>query len=450
MKRLAPFLIGIALSLPAFAAMGAPPRALDIGDSESVWFEEDHAVPMIAVAVSMPAGSVYDPQAKPGLAALAAYLFNEGAGNLRSTAYQDELARRAIQLSLSPDRDYFTFSLVTLSANAKDAFRLVGLAMQRPRFDADAIARVRAQMLQSLEQENEDPESVASRRFYETFFAGHPYAHEVGGTAQGLNAITATDLKNFARAHWVRGGVKIAVSGDIDAASLTALLKAAFDPLPVATPPAPSRATRLGGPGFTRLPMAVPQSVALFGLSGMLRSDPDYLAGYVANHIVGGGDSSSRLTNEVREKRGLTYGISTSFGDFRGAGFVIGQVATKRESMNESLAVIRDVLRKYALEGPSEQELADAKTYLTGSYPLSFSSNVSIASQLNTFQREGLPLDYVARRNGLINALTLDDVRRAARRLFDPARLAIVVAGSAGASVATGVAVRPVRRARQH
>jgi zinc protease len=287
-------------------------------------------------------------------------------------------------------------------------------------------------MLQSLEQEDEDPESVASRRFYETFFAGHPYAHEVGGTAQGLSTITATDLKNFARAHWVRGGVKIAVSGDIDAVSLTALLKAAFDPLPVAAPPPPPRVTRLGGPGFTRLSMAVPQSVALFGLPGMLRSDPDYLAGYVANHIVGGGDFSSRLTNEVREKRGLTYGISTSFGDFRGAGFIIGQVATKRESMNESLAVIRDTLRKFALEGPTEQELADAKTYLTGSYPLAFSSNAGIAAQLNSFQRSGLPIDYVTRRNGLINALTLEDVRRATQHLFDPSRLTVVVAGTVG------------------
>jgi len=433
MKRLAPLLIGFVLSLPAFTALAAPPRVLDIGANATVWFQEDRTVPMIAVSVSLPAGSVYDPPNKPGLAALAAYLFNEGAGNLRSTAYQDELARRAIQLSLSPERDYFTLSFVSLSANAKDAFQLIALALQRPRFDADAIVRVRAQMLQSLVQENEDPEAVASRRFYETFFAGHPYAHEVGGTAQGLNAIFAADLKTFARVHWVRGGVKIAVAGDIDTAALTALLKSTFAPLPAAPPPAPPRVTRLGGAGLTTLPMAVPQSVAFFGLPGMLRNDPDYLAGYVANHIVGGGDFSSRLTNEVREKRGLTYGISTSFGDFRAAGYVIGQVATKRESMNESLAVIRDVLRKYAQEGPTEQELADAKTYLTGSYPLLFSSNAGIASQLNTFQREGLPLDYVARRNSLIDAVTLDDARRAARRLFNPARLTIVVAGFAGA-----------------
>jgi len=449
MKRVAPLLIAIALSVPACAALAAPPRVLDIGASATVWFQEDHTVPMIAVSVSLPAGSVYDPPTKPGLAALAAYLFNEGAGNLRSTAYQDELARRAIQLSLSPDRDYFTISFVALSANAKDAFQLVALALQRPRFDADAIVRVRAQMLQGLVQENEDPGAVASRRFYDTFFAGHPYAHEVGGTAQGLNAISAADLKSFARVHWVRGGAKVAVAGDIAAASLTALLNSTFAPLPATPPPAPPRVARLGGASLTTVPMAVPQSVAFFGLPGMLRNDPDYLAGYVANHIVGGGDFSSRLTNEVREKRGLTYGISTSFGDFRAAGYVIGQVASKRESMNESIAVIRDVLRKYAQEGPTEQELADAKTYLTGSYPLLFSSNAGIAAQLNTFQREGLPLDYVARRNSLIDAVTLDDARRAARRLFNPARLTIVVAGFAGAP-ARASRVNPAEAVRPH
>jgi len=440
MKRFAPFLFGILLSVPAAAAQ---PKSVDIGANESVWFEEDHTVPMVAVSVSLPAGSVYDPANKPGLAALAAYLFNEGAGNLNSTDYQGELARRAIQLSLSPERDYFALSFVTLSSNVKDAFRLLGLALAKPRFDADAILRVRAQMLQSLQQEGEDPASVASRRFYATFFSGHPYAHEVGGTADGLNTITAADLKAFAHAHWVRGGVKIAVSGDIDTATLTGLLKSVFDPLPAIAPPAPPRDTRWPGPSTAMLPMAVPQPTALFGLPGMLRSDPDYLAGYVANYIVGGGDFSSRLTNEVREKRGLTYGISTSFGDYRGAGYVIGQVATKRESMNESLAVIRDVLRKYAEDGPTEQELADAKTYLTGSYPLAFASNAGIAAQLNSFQREGLPVGYVARRNSLINALTLDDVRRAARRLFNPARMTVVVAGTVGRPPDAKIAAKP-------
>jgi zinc protease len=439
-------LVAALFGLCVAPALGAQPKTIDIGANQSVWFQEDHTVPMVAVSISLPAGSAYDPAARPGLAALAAYLFNEGAGNFNATTYQNELARRAIQLNLSPDRDYFTLSFVTLSANLKDAFRLVGLALQRPRFDADAIARVRAQMLQSLQQEGEDPEAMASRRFYELFFAGHPYGHEVGGTGAGLAAITAADLKAFARAHWVRGGAKIAVSGDTDTATLTSLLKSAFGPLPGNTLPAPPRVARYSAPRTITVAMSVPQSTAFFGLPGLLRSDPDYLAGYVANYIVGGGDFSSRLTNEVREKRGLTYGISTSFGDFRGGGYIIGQVATKRESMSESLAVIRDVLRSYAQDGPTADELSDAKTYLTGSYPLSFSSNSGIAAQLNSFQREGLPIEYVTRRNGLINALTLDDVRRTARRLFNPTRLVVVVAGAppvAKKSAKPGQTARP-------
>jgi len=213
------------------------------------------------------------------------------------------------------------------------------------------------------------------------------------------------------------------------------------------TPPAPPRVTRTSAPSLTTVAMAVPQSTALFGLPGILRNDPDYLAGYVANYIVGGGDFSSRLTNEVREKRGLTYGISMSFGDYRGGGYIIGQVATKRESIGESLAVIRDVLRTFAQDGPTADELSDAKTYLTGSYPLAFSSNSGIAAQLNSFQREGLPIEYVARRNGLINGLTLDDVRRAARRLFNPTRLVVVVAG---APPAINKSVKPGKTAKPH
>lgn len=429
MKKLAA-LLSFLVAFGAAPAFASVPRALDIGANEQVWFEEDHTVPMVAVAIALPAGSVYDPANKAGLAAFAAYMFNEGAGEYSSVAYQAAIANLGIQLSMSPDRDSLVLTFSTLSSNAKDAFRLVALALQKAHFDADAVARVRAQMLQSLQEDAQDPATVALNRFYQVYFGRHPYAHSVNGDAAGLNAITAEDLKTFAHAHWVKNGVKISVSGDIDAAVLTALLKSTFDPLPAAAPSPPPPVTGTGPPDTTMIAMDVPQPTAVFGLPGMLRADRDYLAGYVANHIVGGGGFSSRLTREVREKRGLTYGVSLTFGDFRMAGFAIGQVATRRESMAQSLAVIRSVLADYAAHGPTEAELKDAKTYLTGSYPLAFSSNMGIAAQLSAFQRAGLPLDYVASRNSRINALTLEDVRRAAARLFDPRRLTIVVAGT--------------------
>jgi zinc protease len=418
------------LFIAAAPAAASAPRLLDIGPGEQVWFEEDHTVPMVAITIALPAGSVYDPANKHGLAAFAAYMFNEGAGNLRSEAYQAEIANRAIQLGMSPDRDYLVLSVSALTAQARDALRLVGLALKSPRFDADAVERVRAQMLQSLQQDATDPAIVALDRFYKVYFGTHPYAHPVGGDPAGLNAITAGDLRAFARTHWVRSGVKISVAGDIDAATLTALLKAAFDPLPAQAPLPPPPVTLFAAPHQTVVAMNVPQPVAVFALAGLPRSDPNYLAAYVANYVVGGGDFSSRLTGEVREKRGLTYGISTTLADYRGGGLIVGQVATRQDAMTTSLAVVRQTLADYAAHGPTAQELADAKTYLAGSYPLAFSSNTGIASQLNAFQRAGLPIEYIARRNRLIEALTLDEVKRAAARLFDPRMMTVVVGGS--------------------
>jgi zinc protease len=433
------------IAAPAFAA--ATPKEVSIGAGEQVWFEEDHTVPMVAVTIALPAGSAYDPANKPGLAAFAAYMFNEGAGDLSSVQYQSALANKAIQLTMTPDRDYLLLSVSTLSSNAKEAFRLLALALQHPHMDADAVERVRAQMLQSLLTDAQDPQNVTLDRFYEIYFANHPYAHNITGTAAGLKAVTPADLKAFVRTHWVKAGAKISVAGDIDAVTLKALLKANFDPLPAAAPPAVAPVSRVGLRGVMVVPMDVPQATAIFGLPGLLRADPAYLAGYVANYVVGGGDFSSRLTDEVRTKRGLTYGISTSFGDYQRAGYVIGQVATRRESMSQSLDVIRATLANYAAHGPTQAELNDAKTYLTGSYPLAFSSNTGIAAQLNTFQRAGLPIGYVTDRNARINALTLDQVRAAAARLFDPKAMTVVVGGSI---VVASTHPKPPRKPASH
>jgi zinc protease len=427
-------LFALAAATPALASS---PRVLDIGKSETVWFQEDHTVPMVAVTIALPAGSVYDPAGKEGLAAFAAYLFNEGAGPLTSAAYQSQIANRGIQLSMTPDRDWLLLSVDAMTAQTKDAFRLLALALAHPRFDADAMARVRAQMLQSVAEDAADPAAVAADHFYQVYFAGHPYAHPVNGTVAGLNAVTAADLEAFAATHWVKAGAKITVAGDIDAATLATLLHATLDPLSATAPPAPPPVLHAGRPGETVVAMVVPQPTAVFGLPGLTRADPDYLAGYVANYIVGGGGFSSRLTYEVREKRGLTYGITTGLSDFKGGGLVIGQVATRQDAMDASLSVTRQVLADFAAKGPTPAELADAKTYLTGSYPLAFASNGGIASQLNAFERVGLPLDYVARRNGLIAKLSLADVRRAAARLFDPSRLTVVVGGSIKSAVLT-------------
>jgi zinc protease len=431
MRRVAAtFLAAAIAALAADASQAADVRQLDAVRGATTWFVEDHSVPMIAMAASLPAGSAYDPANKAGLSAFAAAMIDEGAGGLDSRAFHDALANRAIQLSVTPDRDYLEISLVTLTENAADAFRLLSLALQHPRFDQDAIARVRAQMIQNVQRDEEDPEAVAEKGFHAAFFTGHAYGHSPDGDIPGLSAVTQEDLKGFARGHWVRGGMKIAVAGDISPTAVAALLDGAFAKMSGAIPPHPPAVVRMGKAGVEIIPMSVPQPTAIFGVPAIPRNDPDYLPAYVANDILGGGGFSSRLTNEVRVKRGLTYGISTDLVTYRNASYMEGEVATRREDMHRSLAVTREVMKKFAEEGPTDQEVSDAKAYLTGSFPLTFASDEGLVSQLAVFQREGLGPDYVAKRNSLIDAVTVEDVRRVAKRLFDPKRLTIVVAGT--------------------
>jgi len=385
---------------------------------------------MLAMELSLPAGSAYDPPGKFGLASFAGAMLDEGAGNLDSKVFHNALANRAINLSVTAERDDLTIALICQTADAKEAFRLLGLALRHVRFDAEAIGRVRAQMLQNIQEQDEDPENIAEKAFAAAYFAGHPYAHSPDGDAAGVNAINVDDLRNFARSHWVRGGLKIALSGDTNAQTASALIASAFSGLPESSPPAVPPVTHTGKPAVTVVDLDVPQPNAVFGLKGVPRSDPDYVPSYVANYILGGADFSSRLTDEVRVRRGLTYDVSTDVDAFRRASVIVGKVATRRDSIRQSVAIIRDAFKKFSASGATDQELADAKTYLTGSFPLSFASNASIASQLGSFQQQGLGPDYIAKRNSLINAVTLDDIRRVAKRLFDPANLIVVIAGT--------------------
>lgn len=411
-------------------ARAADIKKIDLGKSAEVWIAEDHTVPIVAFNISLPAGSAYDPSGKAGLAAFTAALLDEGAGGMDSRAFHEALANKAIRFSAGTERDYLVISVVSLTENVPEAMRLLQLALTKPRFDAAAVTRVRAQIIQGIQQSEAEPPRVASKAFIRAFFNGHPYGHPSTGDVQSIGRITAEDMRAFARGHWVRNGIKIAVTGDISSEQAQKLLGSTFKPVSSkAAAPLPGIG-RLGAPGVHEIPMAVPQASVLFGLPGIMRHDPDFIPGYVANYILGGGGFSSRLTQEVRVKRGLTYGISTSLASYQKAAMMQGSVATRADAVRQTLQVVRATMADFARNGPTQQELDDAKTYLTGSFPLAFASNGGTASQLGAFQRQNLDIGYVARRNALIQAVTLEDVKRVAKKLFDPARLTVVIAGT--------------------
>jgi zinc protease len=357
-------------------------------------------------------------------------MLDEGAGDLDSQAFQKQLEDNSIELSFSAGRDGFFGSITTLRDTSKLAFDLGRLSLTRPRFDPDAVERMRNQILVQLKRDMANPGYVAQRTFTETVFPDHPYGKLSRGTPETVAAITRDDLAGFVKRRFARDTLKVGVSGDISARELGRVLDTLFGGLPAKAEPfeVPDVSPKGAGEtiGVTR---PVPQTIIIMGQEGLKRQDPDWYAGQVLNYVLGGGSFSSRLMDEVREKRGLTYGVSSSIQPFEHASLIMASGSTANAVAGQALDLMRQIWGEVGANGITEQELNDAKTYLTGSYPLSFTNNGAIAGLVLQVQRDRLGIDYLNKRNDLINAVTLDDVARVARRLLKPDALTTVVVG---------------------
>jgi zinc protease len=297
---------------------------------------------------------------------------------------------------------------------------------------------VRQQFLIGARGNEEDPERISSNAWMKAAFGGHPYARDSEGTVQSIAAITPEDLKARHKQLFTRKGLLISVVGDIDEDSLKRLLDQTFGALPnTDPPPASPDVSPAGGPVIRVIDRDIPQSIITFGHEGIKRDDKDFIAAYVMSFILGGGGFGSRLTDEVREKRGLTYGIGAGLYPLEHAGVFLGSVGTRNDKAKEAIDVAVDVMRRFVEEGPTAKELEEAKTYLTGSYALRFDSNAKIADQLLSIQEDDLGIDYIAKRNDLIDAVTLEDVKAQARRIIHPDRLIITIVGKPEGVTAT-------------
>jgi zinc protease len=423
------------LALVVAATLGAAPamaaakieRVVSPGGIEA-WLVRDATVPLVAVEFAFKGGSSQDPADKPGVANMITALLDEGAGELDAAAFQERMERSAVELRFSDDRDHMRGSLRTLTERRDEAFELLRLALTAPRFEADAVERIRAQILAELRRAATSPNDIASKAWWAAAFPGHAYGRPDKGTLESVAQIKPDDLHAYVRNVFAREHLKVAVVGDIDAAAAAAMLDRVFGGLPATARLAPvPHALPTGLGQRTVIEFDVPQAVVSLGGIGLARKHPDFITAYVVNHILGGGSFTSRLYQEVREKRGLAYGVSTYLYPLERSALFSGWTAVRSDRTGEAVDLIEAEIRRMAEGGPTEEELAKAKDYLKGSYALRFDTSTKIAAQLVQIQLDDLGIDYIERRNSLVDGVTLDDAKRVAKSLFGGGLLVTVV-----------------------
>jgi zinc protease len=392
------------------------------------WLVREPSVPLIALDFAFRGGATQDPVDKAGVATMTAALLDEGAGDIDSGSFHERVEAKAIEISFSATRDYMAGSLRTLTENQDEAIDLLRLALTAPRFDAADVERMREQILSGLRRATTSPNDLASQRWWATAFPGHPYGRPVRGSLLSVPTITAVDLKAFTHNIFARDALKIGIVGNIDAATASKLIDRVFGSLPAAGGLSPVASASPQGLGQKIvIDLDVPQSVLMIGGTGIARNDPDFMAAFVLNHVLGGSAFSSRLYKEVREVRGLAYSVYSAVLPLDYAALFMSGTATRSDRTGQTLEVIQTEIRKLAESGPTEDELVKAKSFLTGSYALRFDTSGKIAQQLVQIQLDDLGIDYIDKRNGLIEAVTMKDVKRAAKRLLEGGMLVTVV-----------------------
>lgn len=393
------------------------------------WLVESHSLPMISVQVAFRGGTAYDPVGKSGLGTFTAALLTEGAGDLDAAAFARATEDLGIEVAGSATPTAITLGMRTLTDNRARAFELLGLALQKPRFDEVAAQRIRAGQINLLKRRMEQPESIAQRRVQRLVYGNHPYGNNPEGELAQVAEFTARDARRHAAKHLVRANMMVSVVGDITAAELAPLLDKALLNLPQGEAVKPLPLPTSQPAALERVAYRSPQVAVMAGHLGINRHDRDYFPALFLNHVLGGGGFTSRLVEEIREKRGLSYSVYSYFDPLPGRGAFWLGAQTKQGQEGTVLSLMKQQMNRLRNEPISAQEHADARDYLVGSFPLRIDSNEKILSYLTFMQNEGFGRDYLDLWVQRMNAVTPDDVQRAAKRFFVPRGLKAVFVG---------------------
>lgn len=421
--------------LAAVTILAAPLRAgVDIQEVTSpmgfkAWLVEDHTIPFMALRIGFKGGASLEASDKRGATSLMMALLEEGTGDLDARAFAQAVDELSASFNFDSSGDSVSVSVRMLSENRDAAIALLKGAISAPSFDAVAIDRVKGQIFSMLQSDLKDPNKIARAAFDKAAFGDHPYGAPSSGTPESVAALTRDDMFAAHRASMAKDRVFISAVGDITAEELGAMMDSLLADLPDTGAPMPSRVEVALEPGVTVVPFETPQSVALFGHRGIKRHDPDFFAAFVASTILGGGGFESRLMQEVRDKRGLTYGVYSYLATQDHAEMVVGQVASANDRIGDAIDVIKAEWARIARDGVTQAELDHSKTYLTGAYPLRFDGNGPIANILVGMLMEGLSTDYINTRNDQVMAVTLDEINRVIKEVYLPDALHFTVVG---------------------
>jgi zinc protease len=424
-------------SAPAWA--GLPIQNWVHASGAKVYLIESPAIPMLDVQIQVDGGSRRDPAAQVGLASVTAGLLSGGVAASDGQAALDENQLSEAWVDLGAEfgagasADRFSVSLRTLTQPdlLQGAVGLAARQLAAPAWPEKVWVRDRERMLASLKEAETQPGTLAGRTFGQAVYGNHPYGYEV--TAKTLSAITVADMQRFYRQHVSACRAQVSLVGAVDRAQadrIVGQLMAALKPNGCEPLSEVGQVAPLTAGVDKRLPFAAAQAQVLIGQPGMRRDDPDHFAAFVGNYILGGGGFVSRLTNEVREKRGLSYSVYSGFSPGLHAGaFQIG-LATRPDQAAEAVKVAQDVLRQFVAEGPTEAELQAAKEYLVNSFALRIDSNRKLIGNLANMAWHGLPLDYLDTWTERVKAVSVADIQRTFQRVLQPDRMVTVVIGA--------------------
>jgi zinc protease len=424
------FILSLCLTVSATIAQAdVEIKTITSAGGINAWVVEEPSIPFTALEIRVRGGASLDEPGKRGAINLMMALIEEGSGDMDAQAFQTKLESLAASLSFRVYDDTASVSAKFLTENRDEVLALLRGALIEPRFDQAAIDRVRAQVLSGIASDAKNPNRIAGAAFNAAAFGDHPYGTSSDGTEESVNALTQDDMFAAHRNVLTRDRIFVSAVGDITAEELGPMIDTLLGDLPAEGPPLPDDiAFGLAG-GTTIIDYETPQAVALFGHAGLKRDDEDFFAAYILNQVLGAGGFESRLMEEVREKRGLTYGISTFLVSKFHAEMMLGQVASANATIAEAIEVTRAEWARMATDGLTQDELDTAKTFLTGEYPLRFDGNGEIANIMVGMQMIGLSPEYVINRNDYIESVTLEDVNRVAAELMQPYALHFVVVG---------------------